>query len=141
MRVCDVSTILLIEAYGLKRIKHPPLEPWVVAAAWDALHGRPMSRKREERLRLALGIEPLPVVVEVSACPDCGSVHHARCHGNGGEAVVLAPGETVRRPGQSRQRTRYWRPCLPVTLTPQQREMVENYAATLAGRTDQKGGV
>lgn len=34
----------------------------------------------------------------VPACPDCGSVHHARCHGNGGEAVVLAPGETVRRP-------------------------------------------
>ena len=33
----------------------------------------------------------------VPVCPDCGSVHHARCHGNGGTAVVLAPGETVKR--------------------------------------------
>jgi hypothetical protein len=25
-------------------------------------------------------------------------VHHARCHGNGGAAIVLADGETVRKP-------------------------------------------
>ena len=32
------------------------------------------------------------------ACPDCGSVHHARCNGHNGAVVVLADGETVRRP-------------------------------------------
>jgi hypothetical protein len=55
-------------------------------------------------------------LIPVPPCPDCGSVHHARCNGNGGTVVVLAPGETVRRPGQSRKRTRYYRPCLPVEL-------------------------
>lgn len=33
--------------------------------------------------------------VSVPACPDCGSVHHARCNGNHGTAVVLAPGQQV----------------------------------------------
>jgi hypothetical protein len=54
--------------------------------------------------------------VEVPSCPDCGSVHHARCNGHAGAVVVLAAGETVRKPGQSRQRPHYYRPCLPVDL-------------------------
>ncbi len=72
-------------------------------------------------------------LIPVPPCPDCGSVHHARCNGNGGHAVVLALGETVRRPGQRRQRRAYWRPCLPAKLTPQQRAQVLEFAATLEG--------
>jgi hypothetical protein len=60
--------------------------------------------------------EPRPPAIPVPACPDCGSVHHARCNGNGGHAVVLAPGETVRRPGQ-RQRQRVRRPWMGAELT------------------------
>jgi hypothetical protein len=41
---------------------------------------------------------PQPPEIPVPPCPDCGSVHHARCHGNAGAVVVLAPGETVRKP-------------------------------------------
>ena len=75
---------------------------------------------------------PAPALVSIPPCPDCGSVHHARCNGNGGQAVVLAPGETVRRPAQSkRQRRRYWRPCLPSELTSQQRAMVLEFVAEL----------
>ena len=70
--------------------------------------------------------------VEVPACPDCGSVHHARCNGNAGTAVVLAPGETVRRPGQSKPRRRYCRLCLPSSLTTEQRRKVRVYALELA---------
>ena len=76
---------------------------------------------------------PVPPLVPVPACPDCGSVHHARCHGNGGAVVVLAQGETVRRPGQSKPRRRYCRLCLPATLTPEQRQQVRAYALELAG--------
>lgn len=76
---------------------------------------------------------PMARRVWIDPCPDCGSVHHARCNGNGGTAIVLAPGETVRRPGQPRQRRTYWRPCLPATLTPQQRAQVVGYASQLAG--------
>jgi hypothetical protein len=49
--------------------------------------------------------EPKPPAIPVPPCPDCGSVHHARCNGNGGTAVVLAPGERVttkRGPWQSK---------------------------------------
>jgi len=79
---------------------------------------------------------PMARRVWIDPCPDCGSVHHARCNGNGGHAVVLAPGETVRRSGQSRQRRNYWRPCLPATLTREQRAQVVAMAASLelAGR-------
>jgi hypothetical protein len=85
-------------------------------------------------MRQALGLEPLPVVQEVEVCPIHGVVHDAGpCATNGPVAavVVLAPGETVRRPGQSRQRRNYWRPCLPVSLTHEQRAQVVALAASL----------
>jgi hypothetical protein len=50
---------------------------------------------------------PLPPAIPVPPCPDCGSVHHARCNGNAGVVVVLAPGERVttpRGPWQSKAR-------------------------------------
>jgi hypothetical protein len=80
-------------------------------------NGFAISLDKENEVRLRLGLPAIyPPAISVPPCPDCGSVHHARCNGNGGTAVVLAPGETVRRPGQSRKRTRYYRPCLPVEL-------------------------
>lgn len=76
---------------------------------------------------------PMARRVWIDPCPDCGSVHHARCNGNGGTVVVLAPGETVRRVATSRTRPHYYRPCLPATLTPEQRAQVVAYALELAG--------
>jgi hypothetical protein len=60
---------------------------------------------------------PVPPLVPVPPCPDCGSVHHARCNGNGGTAVVLAPGETVRRSGQSKPRPKVRRPWMGYELS------------------------
>lgn len=58
MRTCSQTTKVQIVALDPKTIKHPPHSAATVAAAWDALHDRPMSAKRERRLRLALGLEP-----------------------------------------------------------------------------------
>ena len=60
MRTCNETTKAQIMALDPKTIKHPPHDAWVVAAVWDALHDRPMSVKRERRLRLALGLEASP---------------------------------------------------------------------------------
>lgn len=96
------------------------------------LKGSSISLENENEVRRRLGLAPiLPPTIPVPACPDCGSVHHARCNGNGGHAVVLAPGETVRKITCPRYRTRYWRPCLPATLTPEQRAQVVAYAKEL----------
>ena len=61
---------------------------WLRVAVNDALHGKPMSLRRERRMCAELGI----------AMP---------------------------------QRPRYWRPCLPATLTPEQRAQVVTYAKSL----------
>ena len=90
MRTCTETTKAQIVALDPKTIKHPPHSAATVAAVWDALHDRPMSVKRERRLRLALGLEASP-------------------------------------------RRRYHRPCLPATLTPEQRAQVRAYALELAG--------
>ena len=96
--------------------------------------GEAVSLDKENIVRLQLGLPVLsPPLIPVPPCPDCGSVHHARCNGNGGTAVVLAPGETVRRPGQSKPRRRYCRLCLPASLTPEQRRQVRAYALELVG--------
>ena len=90
MRTCNETTKAQIMALDPKTIKHPPHSAATVAAVWDALHDRPMSAKRERRLRLALGLEP-----STRPC--------------------------------------YYRPCLPATLTPEQRAQVRAYALELAG--------
>ena len=63
-----------------------------------------VSRQSENRVRLAVGLSPLPAPVSVDPCPDCGSVHHARCNGNDGPVVVLAATEKVVRAGRGRKR-------------------------------------
>ena len=44
-------------------------------------------------------------------------MHHARCNGNGGTAIVLAPGETVRKTSQARPRPAVRRPWMGAELS------------------------
>jgi hypothetical protein len=107
MRTCSETTKADLAALGY--FPHcPPTPAWAVAAYWDAMHERPMSRKREDRMRRELGLAPLPVVQEVAVCPVHGVVHDAGpCTDDRPVAavVVLAPGERVvtpRGPWQSK---------------------------------------
>ena len=44
--------------------------------------GETVSVYKENYVRRALGMEPVTLMVETPACPDCGSVHSAgRCNG------------------------------------------------------------
>ena len=44
--------------------------------------GETVSVYKENYVRRALGMEPVTLMVETPACPDCGSVHNAgRCNG------------------------------------------------------------
>ena len=76
----------------------------------------PISRQMEGRIRLALGLPPLPAPVLIPPCPDCGSAHHTRCNGNSGPVVVLAATERIVGRGEPRNRRRYHRPV----ATPEQ---------------------
>ena len=76
----------------------------------------PISRQMEGRIRLALGLPPLPAPVLIPPCPDCGSAHHTRCNGNSGPVVVLAATERIVGRGKPRNRRRYHRPV----ATPEQ---------------------
>ncbi|GAB4524535.1 MAG: hypothetical protein Kow0047_34160 [Anaerolineae bacterium] len=69
-------------------------------------HGN-VSLKTENRIRVALGLEPI-AAYEVAPCPDCGGVHTGRCGGKARQAavevVVIDP--TQERVVRRRQRTR-----------------------------------
>lgn len=96
--------------------------------------------------------QPQPSLIPVPSCHDCGSVHHARCNGNGGTAVVLAAGETVRRPTR-RKRPVVRRPWMGVELSSAMdaagmsdatvRWLVTRhiYEQELAGKAGREGGV
>ena len=77
-------------------------------------HGH-VSLANENRIRAVLNLPPLPAPVPVDPCPDCGSVHHARCHGNDGPVVVLAATERVVKAGGGRKRKRLVRPVADET--------------------------
>jgi hypothetical protein len=132
MRTATTSTTQQIATLSAK----PTKPAWLKLALHDALHDKPMSLARERRMCAALGIDAPPNEYAVPECPGCGGAPHVAregCNGNGGTAVVLAPGETVRRSGQSKPRRRYCRLCLPAWLTPEQRAQVRAYALELAG--------
>jgi len=83
----------------------------------DILAGRSghVSLHAENRVRAALGLPPLPAPVLIPPCPDCGSVHHARCNGNSGPVVVLAATERVVKAGGGRKRRKLVRPVATET--------------------------
>lgn len=56
----------------------------------DILRGRVshISRERENQIRVSLALPPLPALVTIPSCPDCGNVHHGRCHNKN---VILRP--------------------------------------------------
>jgi len=74
-----------------------------------------VSRAAENRVRAALGLTPLPAPIPIEPCPDCGSVHHARCNGNSGPVVVLAATERVVKAGGGRKRRKLVRPVADET--------------------------
>lgn len=97
MRTATTSTTQQIATLSAK----PTKPAWLKLALHDALHDKPMSLSRERRMCAALGIEAPPNEYAVPECPGCGGAPHVAregCNGNGGPVVVLAPGETVRRP-------------------------------------------
>ena len=66
---------------------------------------RQPSQKALDALHEYMTGEPAPPLVSVAPCPSCAArgvvISHGDkldCHGNGGAVVVLAPGETVRKP-------------------------------------------
>ena len=73
-----------------------------------------VSRQSENRVRVAVGLPPLPALIPVDPCPDCGSVHHARCNGHAGRVVVLAATERVvaAQPAPKRKRRKMARPVV-----------------------------
>lgn len=91
MRVCNQSTIDAIASLWNKKAYPPSMR----TAISDAVNGKPMSRKRENRLRDQLGVAPLPTLYEIEECPDCGKLHYARCNGNTGAVVVLGECQRV----------------------------------------------
>ena len=92
MRTCSELTQREIADFHVTA--HDP--QWLRSAYWNALHGYPMSRKTEDRMRAALGLEPLPPVSEMPPCPDChGEPHAGRCNGKPVAAVIVKPARVV----------------------------------------------
>ena len=80
-----------------------PITPAVVEAWLVATHRRPR-------------------LVETPACPDCGVVHNGgRCNG---QPVTVR----LVRPDGTSNRKRYWRPCLPVNLSADQKRRIMKIA-------------
>ena len=113
-RTTSTATKVKIASLSAK----PTKPAWLKLALHDAIHDKPMSLERERRMCAALGIEAPPPEYSVPACPGCGGEPHVgACHGNGGEAVVLADGETVRRFGPRRKRPCVRRPWMGAELS------------------------
>ncbi len=88
-------------------------------------NGFMVSMEKENEVRLRLNLPALsPPLVSVHPCPSCAARGIVRshadgldCNGNGGHAIVLAPGETVRRPGRAKRRPPVRRPWMGAELT------------------------
>lgn len=91
MRTCSELTQREIADFSVT--VHSP--QWLRSAHWNALHGYPMSHKTEDRMRIALGLAPLPAMIEVLPCPDCGDAHTGRCNGKPVAEVIVKPARVV----------------------------------------------
>lgn len=70
------------------------------AAAYNAALDKSIALEKENELRSALGLEPLPRVVEKQVCPIHDTVHDCTCDGQQGQAVWVHPKEKlVKAPG------------------------------------------
>lgn len=68
------------------------------------IHGFEIGRDKENTVRTALNLPPLPLLVETPACPDCGSVHSGgRC--NGRPVIVVLKPQRQAPPAWVRQAT------------------------------------
>ena len=89
------------------------------------IHRIDVSLDKENEIRHRLGLRPIaPSQISVRPCPSCAARgiidSHADgldCHGNGGTAVVLADGETVRKTAAQRTRPAVRRPWMGAELT------------------------
>ena len=122
MRTCTDATkaIIASQVAAQGSYRYDGFAPALEAAIWDALHDKPMSLARERRMCKALGIEAPPNEYAVPECPGCGGAPHVAregCHGNGGTAVVLADGETVRKTAAQRTRPVVRRPWMGAELS------------------------
>jgi hypothetical protein len=82
----------LKSAFGTWRKVATELAPFCdrSASAWLAVsHGDKLTMSKFNALRRHAGLEPLPTLVHVEPCPDCGSVHHARCNGIADPVVIV----------------------------------------------------
>ena len=135
VHVTDESTMIALakrkNGQTLRALAQELGEPrFSIAMLSNVLCHRPgkVSLATENDLRQRLGLHPIGAVV-INRCPSCGGAHVlADCHGAPVAAVVgLAPGETIKRPGKSRTRRTYYRPCLaldPAERIPQLRALL-----------------
>jgi transcriptional regulator with XRE-family HTH domain len=54
-----------------------------------------VSLAMENKVRVGLGMSPLPAPITIPPCPDCGSAHHGRCYNKN---VILRPVRGKREP-------------------------------------------
>jgi len=82
----------LHSALGTWRKVCDEMRPFLVltATAWcDVGKGRKVTRRKINALRRHAGLPIMPLPVLVAPCPDCGSVHHARCNGVADPVVIV----------------------------------------------------
>lgn len=94
-----------------------------------ALGNRPITPLIAEAWLIATHRKPK--TIQAVPCPTCGIVHGEGldCGGAEGDVVWVKPGQRVVKQGKPRSRPRYWRPCLPVTLTDDQRRRILEIAS------------
>ena len=79
----------------------------------------PVSVAMENDVRRALGMNQIPAQKPADVCLDCGAVHVATARCNGQPVTVR-----LVRPDGTSNRKRYWRPCLPVNLSADQKRRI-----------------
>jgi hypothetical protein len=145
VHITDESTVLALsercQASSLRQVARSlGLPDGAIATLSAILHHQPstLTTSSENDLRCRLGLVPLAAPRLVWPCPTCGALHGEGldCHGAPVVAVILlAPGETVRRPGTPDPRLPCYRPRLsrdPATRLAQLATLTRQAQAELA---------